>query len=225
MLSVSRASRRRLVTGAATVSLLACTGLALTVSSSRAAAAISGEVGRVTGIELQAAPTPPAPPTPPAVGTEPGSTSQTTTTRTRDGRTVRTRVIQHTPPGVAPMTQAEIDAAVARGMAAVPQVSERPCRVGTDGPDDQLVVNTKDGKKRIMVVCTNRIERVAAAGSAAAANAKATERQALESALAGLRSAREAVQTADMTAEARTKALAGIDEGLAEVQADLARAN
>lgn len=74
MLKSRPASPRRLFAGAATVTLLATTGLALTASGTSAAAAVKAGVGETIGVDLDVVsavdlsdvmPTPPTPPAPP----------------------------------------------------------------------------------------------------------------------------------------------------------------
>lgn len=206
------------------VAVVVLGGLGLTASGSSAAAALTTKVGTAVGVDLQAAPpAPPAPmvapaaaplPAPPAPRA-PGDTDTVSTTTTADGRTVRKRVVHiHNGDRVE-------DAAWLKDM---PQVSERDCKNGRDGSEKQIVVNSHDGKQRLMIICTNRIAKMASEGAAMAANGKDIERHALESALAGLRSARAVIAAnTGMSAEQRTEALAGIDEGIAEVQADMAK--
>lgn len=68
MLSVSRTSRRRLVTGGASVAALVTAGLGLTASGTSAATIVTTSIERTTGVTLaQADVLPPAPPAPPAV--------------------------------------------------------------------------------------------------------------------------------------------------------------
>jgi bla regulator protein blaR1 len=70
MLTVSRTSRRRLATGAATVGVLGMLGLGLTVSGSQAAAAISDKVEAAVDRQVPPPP-PPAPPAPAAANAPP----------------------------------------------------------------------------------------------------------------------------------------------------------
>lgn len=104
-----------------------------------------------------------------------------------------------------------------------PEVSERACVDGVDGGPRQFVFNSeKDGRHQI-VVCRNRVEATARAGAAAAAQATVIRRQALASALAGLRNARAQIRAnADMRAERRAEALNGIDEAMTEVRREMA---
>jgi len=88
------------------------------------------------------------------------------------------------------------------------------------------VLNEKRDGKRVMIICTNRIERVAREGAAVAANAKDIERNAYRSALAGLRSAQERMRSdTRMGEEARKEAVLAIDQSIKEIEEDLAKVN
>jgi bla regulator protein BlaR1 len=88
------------------------------------------------------------------------------------------------------------------------------------------VINRQDGDRRIMVICTNRIEKAATAAAELAVNSKDIERGALRHAIAGLRSARAGIASnMSMSADQRAQALAGIDQGIAEVESDIAEAD
>ena len=89
-----------------------------------------------------------------------------------------------------------------------------------------MVLNEKRGGKRVMIICTNRIERVAREGAAMAANAKDIERNAYRSALAGLRNAQERMRSDTMMGEeARKEAVLAIDQSIKEIEEDLAKVN
>ena len=226
MLTTSRISRGRIATGAASVGLLVATGLALTASGTKAATAIRAGVEDRVAPVAPAAPLPPLPPMPvltpvapvapvaPAapLTARPADARQVTTIVTRDGKTVSTRVIRAKPGSTI----------VASGM--VPEVTERTCVDGKDGPGKHYVIDRTEGGVRKMVICTNRIEQAAADAATAAINSREIEASAYASALASLKIARASIEkNADMTAAQRREALAGIDEGLAEVQADMAK--
>lgn len=161
------------------------------------------------------APVPPVPPMPPVPGV--GSDEHVTVIRTRDGRAAR-RVIRvhegHLP-----------------DLSHMPEVREARC----GGGDRPTILNERRGGRRVTVICTDRIERAAErAGEAAAAAAEAAaevavdarriERDALRGALEGLRGARAAIAgNRYLTGEQRRRALAGLEEGLREIQDDLDR--
>jgi len=106
----------------------------------------------------------------------------------------------------------------------IPEISSRSCP--GDGERHQMVLNEKRDGKRVMIICTNRIERVAREGAAIAANAKDIERNAYRSALAGLRSAQERMRADTRMAEdARREAIQAIDQSIKEIEGDLAKVN
>ena len=229
MLTTSRISRRRIATGAASVVMLGVAGLALTASGTNAAAAIRADVqARVAPVAPVAPPAPPlaaskaapaAPmartaPTAPAVPAVRGT--KVTTITMRDGAAPRMQVVQ-TAPG---------DADAAQG--GMPYVVERACVDGRDGPRQRYVidgvVNGAKGKVRKLIICTNRIDQAAADGAAAMVHSREIEAQAFASALSSLKLARSTIErNTDMPEDQKREALAGIDQGLAEVEADKAR--
>lgn len=106
----------------------------------------------------------------------------------------------------------------------VPEISSKNCP--GDGERHQMVLNEKRHGKRVIIICTNRIERVAREGAAMAANAKDIERNAYRSALAGLRSAQERMRSdTRMGEEARKEAVLAIDQSIKELEQDLAKVN
>ena len=87
-----------------------------------------------------------------------------------------------------------------------------------------VIKEQRAGQKRI-IICTDRIAAAAAQGAAMAANSKDLQRNAYAHALDGLRRSRANVMAAAaMTAEQRTRALAGIDTAIAELESDIAHA-
>jgi beta-lactamase regulating signal transducer with metallopeptidase domain len=158
------------------------------------------------------APTPPdvaAPPAPAVKGTRVERNIQIITTDDGVGDpkvTKRVRIIRRDKDGKV-LSEDE------RGFPDIPQVSSGRCPAGGDGKQT-VVHSVKDGKQ-IIVICTDRIEKMASEAAKLAANSKDIERHALESALAGLRSARSSVDSA----EGRK----GIDEAIAEIEQDMAK--
>ena len=227
MLTTSRTSRRRLAAGTVSVGLLVTAGLGFTASGTSAAEAIGARIHAdipaippmppraavpavtpVPPMPPQASvpaldpvpPVPPVAPVPPAKPATGASGARTHVMQIRNGNRVT--------------------------IAGAPEVNERVCTDGRDGDARQFVINRQDGDKRIMIICSNRIEKAAAEGAEIAANSKDIERSALRSAISGLRSARAGIAgNMSMSAEVRAQALAGIDEGIAEVESDIAKAN
>ena len=117
-------------------------------------------------------------------------------------------------------------------LSSISEVREARC-----GGDDRPTVRheQRDGR-RVTIICSDRIERAAeAAGEAAAVAAEAAaeaaidarhiERDALRGALEGLRGARAAIEgNPHLTGEQRRRALAGLEQGLREIQRDIDRA-
>ncbi len=227
MLTTSRTSRRRLAAGTVSVGLLVTAGLGSTASGTSAAEAIGARIHAdipamppmppraavpavtpVPPMPPQASvpaldpvpPVPPVAPVPPAKPATGASGARTHVMQIRNGNRVT--------------------------IAGAPEVNERVCTDGRDGDARQFVINRQEGDKRIMIICSNRIEKAAAEGAEIAANSKDIERSALRSAISGLRSARAGIAgNMSMSAEVRAQALAGIDEGIAEVESDIAKAN
>lgn len=232
MLTTSRISRRRIATGAASVVVLGVAGLALTASGTDAAAAIRADVqARVAPAAPAAPPAPPAaasmaapvapvtrsaPVAPVAPAAPAWRGTKVTTITMRDGETPRTQVVR--------TTSGDADTA----QASVPYVVERACIDGRDGPRQRYVidgvVNGAKGKVRKLIICTNRIDQAAADGAAAVVHSREIEAQAFASALSSLKLARSTIErSTDISEDQKREALAGIDQGLAEVEADKAR--
>lgn len=160
---------------------------------------------------------------------------KTGTFTTKDGKTLALNVPRPPRPPLTPEMAERLDR-VRIDMKDMPQISSRKCD-DSDAPGS-TVINRKDGDKKITIICTNRIERMAmnaqrdamkAQREAMAAhgiamrehgNALFIERRATASALDGLRSARRSIDgNAAMSAEAKAGALKGIDEAIRELEA------
>ncbi|MDQ2892067.1 MAG: hypothetical protein M3R64_03105, partial [Pseudomonadota bacterium] len=122
------------------------------------------------------------------------------------------------------MSDADADAMVARALAQALEVSERTCPNSAVGDERRLVLHAEKGTKKIMVICTNRIEAVAANAARTQANAADIQRHAMQTALASIDTARASI-TADrnLTEAQRKKALAGLDQAVAEMRAELGK--
>ncbi len=193
-----------------------------------------------------AMPAPPAPPAPPALGADgkPMKRRYHVIIRDRDGHVTESEgetapdgvaVIAPVPPvppvpGVHTSTMTRIIRRDRDGhvttedfVGKMPQVSSANC-AGPDTARPSVIREEKDGK-RIVIICQNRIARIARDGAAMAARSGDIERDAYAHALAGLRSARATVAgNAAMAAEARSQALKGIDEAISEIESDIAKA-
>lgn len=243
MLTTNKTSRSRLIGGVAAIAAIGVAGLGLTASGTKAAETVRAKVETATGVNLTqfdtASPAEPAPyteaqvaemPEPPAPPEQPEALNlppagpgehrdiQSSTTVT-DGKVVkRVKVIRRGKDG-------KVVTEDWRGMDELrnmPEVTSANC---PKGDAKQMVINEQRGQKRHIIICTNRIEQAAAEGAKVAANSGEIERNALRSAIAGLRSARASIENNQhMSNEARSDALKGIDEAMAEVTADIAKA-
>jgi bla regulator protein BlaR1 len=232
MLSTSPRSRRRLALGGALVSTVVLGGLGVTASGTSAAAAISHRVGNTMGIDLQAASAAmdmpemremPEMPTMPDAATPAPNVHRVVVKRIaeKDGRddgADTAATVQDGRPD-----RREVRAMVYRSMRNVPEVSERNCSVGRDGEAQRFVVQGRDGGKRTMVICTNRIQAAAAASTAAAVNAADIRRNAMKVALASVEASRASLAANQvMPVSGRKEALAEMDSALAELRAEMA---
>ncbi|MCU6455886.1 hypothetical protein LPN01_17545, partial [Sphingomonas sp. A2-49] len=117
----------------------------------------------------------------------------------------------------------DIQVLVDRSLKAAPEVSEQRCADGRDGGARDMVVNRQQGDRRIMVICTNRIEAMAQNASYAAAHAGEIRRNAMQTALSSVQASRaDIAANRDMPAKDRAEALAEMDEALAELRAEMA---
>jgi len=246
MLSKDRVSKARLASGAAAVAAVALVSLGLTASGTQAAERLRSQVKASIGVDIaqldapkaptapgapQAADLPPppklaeAPPAPPAPSAKPEVHT-------------RTRIIIRTKDGKVETIDSEgedVDAVLARALpdrkirVMVPQVIDGKCA----GDDEKPVVkNERQDGKHIVIICRNRIERLAGDAERRAADARIVmlrsgeiERAARRSALDSVRAARESIlANRDMSEASRTAALKGIDEAIAELEADAAKA-
>ncbi|WNO53076.1 M56 family metallopeptidase [Stakelama saccharophila] len=240
MLSRNRTvSRRRLAAGASGMAALMVAGLAVTASGTSAAETLRTNVEDSIGVKLDAlqlpalrevtppaevpapaapaAPDAPAPlaqddlPPPPPAPTAPVADLSVPAAPPAPTAETRTIVIKNR----------EIAAkARAEAMASIPDIREQNC--GGGGTATRRIIENRNGagKKKIMIICSDRIEKMA---QEAQAHAMQSKSMALESALAGLESAKASIRAAaDLSAADRDEALAGIDEGIAEVRAEMA---
>lgn len=105
----------------------------------------------------------------------------------------------------------------------VPRVSSRDCATGEGGGRHSFSVAGQKAGQRTIVICNNRIEQAAQRAAAARLRAADVERRALQSAAASLERARLGLAAnTRMAEEHRAAALAGIDESLGELRADMA---
>ncbi len=101
-------------------------------------------------------------------------------------------------------------------MPEIPEISSANCPA--DGNPHQTVIHgTRSGKQTILI-CTNRIEKIAREAQDRVGNPKEIERNAYHQALHGLKAARGA-----MLAKGNQEGLKAIDEAIAEIEAGLAK--
>lgn len=159
MLKLDPASRRRLVAGAASVSLLAMGSLALTASGTSAAAA-------VRAVQQALPPVPPAPPVPlapivaapaaPVAPAKPVKVSRgITMISTVDGK----QVIRTFKPGE------PLPDDVKRHLQAMPEVRSGECRTGDETRATETV---QENGRRVTVICRRHIDAMAKRGADAA---------------------------------------------------------
>jgi len=215
MLTVSKTSRRRLATGAATVALLGALGLGLTVSGSRAAAALTDKVEAAVQADRAV---PPVPPVPPVHDGGSGVRTRSTTVTRVDGKVVSVTALGDGKPASV--------RAISVNDAAVPpmQVNITSADCGPDVGGKNYVIHRRNSAGEAMVICTDRITAAAMKGDLTDADSQDIERKALTAALEGLRGSRASMAAGLSTpAAARSEALAGIDEAIREVESDLAK--
>jgi bla regulator protein BlaR1 len=216
----------RLAAGLIGTGALGLAALGLTASGTQAAEQIKVKVEKVTGITLgQNVPAPPAPQSAPAPeAAKPEAPEGPTKVRTytysyssdgkdkdkeKDGKRVTRIVMVHADGS---KTENEMPD-MAELQARLPEIRNAKCAETRDG---QPVVENyeKDGKK-VMVICSNRIEKITVNAERLAMDSK---RMGMRSAAMGLQIARRQIESQpDLSAEQRAKALKGIDEAIAEV--------
>lgn len=217
----------RLAAGLIGTSALGLAALGLTASGTQAAETIKVKVEKVTGIKLgqdvpappaapapQAAPAPNAAPEAPAKPEGPVKVRTYTTTfssddKPKDGKRVTKIVMVHADGTQTENDMPDIEAIRAR----IPEIRNAKCAGSADKP---VVENfEKDGKK-VMIICSDRIEKITVNAEKMAIDAR---KMGMGSAMMGLRIARRSIESQpDLSPEQRAKALKGIDEAIAEVE-------
>lgn len=236
-----RKSRTRITAGVTGAAALTLAGLALTASGTQAAANLRADVGDAIGVDLQDPPAPPEAPEAPAAPAEAKTVKKIrVVTRDKDGKITITE--DGDPSTVHTRTQRLVikDGKVVSSFdsgTGGPMVLSSRCGAPKDG---EIKIEGKDGKRRTITICTDRIEarseaaraRGMAARDAALARAEASREAALaraeasrdaaiargmasrDAALARAEASREAAEAARAIAmESRTIALASADMG------------
>jgi beta-lactamase regulating signal transducer with metallopeptidase domain len=224
MLSKTRQfSPTRAATGLIGIGALSVAALGLTASGTSAAETIRVKVENVTGVALgQDMAAPPAPPEA-AEAPEPPEAPEAAEAphkierhvyRISDnedgkgGKKIRKMVIVHTDGSKDEVAMPDMEAI----RMSIPEVRDGKCGKGPK----PTVEHRAEGGKKIMIICTDRIEMAAADAEGMAMRHKA---MGMESARMGLRMARRSIESeTDMTAAERAKALKGIDEAMAELE-------
>ena len=242
MLTTGRRSRLRLALGSTAVVSVMIGGLAATASGTSAAATMRAGVEKATGIDIsrldanlqsrspmpltpEGDPLPPPPePTnalPPisrrVAPAQPGTVAVTDVQNGQHGER-QVKVVRLGRDG-------ELMNDDFHALRDVPEVSSMTCDGGVKARviSKKMVVNeVKDGK-RITIICTDRIQRVAMTGAAEAGRSKEIQRQAYVKALVGLRGARDRIaNNPSMTRDQKKDALEGIDGTIREMEATTA---
>lgn len=238
-----RKSRTRVTAGVAGATMLTLAGLALTASGTQAAAVLRADVGDAIGVDLRQAPPPPPVPKPrnaPAPASREAAKETTKTvkkvrivTRDKDGNVTVTQSDDETIARVDPrhivIRNGEVVA-----LPAPPAIPDVPTVISAKcggGKDQDLQIERRDGDKRKIIICTDRIELRAAdaTGRARVAEAMAGKHRAIalahadigkRQAMFGLKMARRSVETqSDLSDAQRSAALTGIDEAIRELEA------
>jgi bla regulator protein blaR1 len=213
----------RLGTGLAGTAVLGLAALGLTASGSQAAARIKAGVENTIGVRLSqdAPPAPPAPEAAPPAPAEPAAPgtrhvrTRTETTTDEDGKRVRKMIVVRVNGEQEEIDMPDVDAILAE----TPQVREGKCGL-TATPGQATVEQRTEGKRRILIVCADRIE---AMGAQAARQGIAAKRIGLQTALASIETARASILADRNLSDARRQeALAGLDEALAEIRKEAA---
>lgn len=244
LLDNKKRSRSRILGGSAATAAIGLAALGLTASGTHAAETVRTTVEDRIGVKLedvrlpslaplvaQEAPAAPAPVEPPAAPSEPEPDVEREDTRVyqlRNGD--RTVVLRRgsridDPEMDRIVAEAEATRIDAERLAAdieknMPKVIERNC--GTSGNRRDFMTEEKDGERRRIVICTDRIEKMAAdaseRGARASTLAMSSARMGTNMARMSLRHARKTIEIdRNLSAAQRTQALAGIDQAMAEL--------
>lgn len=224
MLSKTRPfSPTRVATGLVGIGALSVAALGLTASGTQAAETIKNKVETVTGMTLdQNMPAPPAPPEPAAAPEAPEPPEAidgaqkvkarvyhfSSDDRGEDGKRVKKVVLVRADGHKDEVAMPDAEAI----RLSIPEIRDGKCGKGSP----QTIEKRAEGGRKMMIICTDRIEFAAADASRMALRHK---QFGLDSARMGLNMARRSIESeSDMTAAERAKALKGIDEAMAELE-------
>lgn len=108
----------------------------------------------------------------------------------------------------------------------MPEIASRECRTGEGGDDKKTTIESEDGEKRRIVICTNRIERLASLAQSEMPRVVMMQRRSFDSGLMSLRRARSSVEAAHgLSDDQRRAALNGIDEAIRDMEKDRGEKN
>lgn len=214
-------SRARFAAGLVGVSALSLAALGLTASGSQAAEKFKSKVEAATGLSLQTAPPPPpadaqtAPDAPKApVIIERRIYRDADGKDDKDGKHQRHVVILRTGPNgehMADMPDMPDVPSQAQIEAMIPDIQSGKCQDVNGDDKTKMVIEhpAANGQKRRMVICVDRIQRMAAD----------SRHMGMQSALMGLRMARRSIESEEhMTATEKAEALKGIDDAIRQVE-------
>ena len=220
MLSKTRKlSPTRIATGLVGVSALSLAALGLTASGTQAAERIKNKVETTMG--LQEVPAPPAPSAAPELPEAPAAPEAAealhkgkhvyryTSEEKRDGKQVK-KIVLVRADGDRQEIEMPDEAAI---RASIPEIRDGKCGGGKGQP---TVEHREEGKKKIMIICSDRIAMVTADATRLAMHSK---RMGLDSAVMAIQMARHSIENERNISDAeRAKALAGLDQAEAEIQ-------
>ncbi|MCP3728964.1 M56 family metallopeptidase [Sphingomonas sp. MG17] len=238
-----RKSRTRVTAGVTGAAALTLAGLALTASGTQAAANLRADVGEAIGVDLQEAP---AAPEAPAAAPAPVAPAAPKAPEAKDAPKVvkKIRIVTKDKDGKITITEDDAgdmprifhkrlvmkDGKVIAGMpmADMPEILSARCG---GGKADDVKIERKDGDKRKIIICTDRIEARAADGAARAEAAEAwagkhrvfaiaSADMGKRHAMLSLKMARKSIEAQDsLSAAQKSAALKGIDDAIRELEA------
>lgn len=229
-------SRARVTTGIAGAAALTLAGLALTASGAGAA------VSRADAATLPSAPAAPSAPAPASMPDVPQVPEAPEAPNAPEGskekRVQRVVVIERTSDRKGKDAKGKAETRVFRFMDDgddMPVIDARGVELKSmkcgGSKDDSIKVEKREGDKRIIVLCTDRIDMRAEAAASQAKGAEALARRAEVFALAsadmgkrhammGLKMARRSIEAqTELSAEQKAAALKGIDDAMRELEA------
>lgn len=226
-------SSRRIATGVAAMAVIGLAALGLTASGTAAAERIKVKVTSATGITLdQDMPAPPAPPSAPeAPGAPEAPEPPTPPAAPEPGTATSHRQVYHYSSDkdgkridkvIVTRANGTEDVVVVPNIPPIhvniPEIRNGKC--GKAGPNGEAVMHRQNGDKKVMIICTDRIDAMAENATRMAMHGK---RMGLEGARMGIESARRAIQADRSIGDAaRAEALKELDEAMSEIAKEFA---